>query len=190
MYHEENYEITLHVSPLYEVPKILAFLGSILLMIYLSTFMPSTLYPIRTFGITLNLPLFVIITVATFLWIVHSLYDSKFVLSYNNVQSIRGLLSLEKTSTQISYANIAGVDIEKTVWQRLCGIGVLKIGSAGTDNLEVQMHGISSPRHYKDIIEERVRSARRPAHLDHKKKTRTTEAAATAVAKDLASSPT
>ncbi|MCB0319227.1 MAG: PH domain-containing protein, partial [Bdellovibrionales bacterium] len=55
------------------------------------------------------------------------------------------------------YEHIRGVELDRTLYQRMFNLGDIKIGSSMKNEIEVLIRGIYKPDYYKRIIEYRLR---------------------------------
>ena len=158
----ESDNIVIYRSPLNEIPR-----GIVLLALYVATIYVSWTYPEsiqyvslgELFGreLSMGLPLFGIVPLVFMGAISHSLLNFRYVLTPDYVMEIEGLLDLREKSVRLHYIHIRGMEIDRSVLQKLLNIGDLRLGSAvAHGDSEIVMKGIYNPRHYKDIINQRI----------------------------------
>ena len=67
----------------------------------------------------------------------------------------KGILSKQKKEVFIS--DVRTIDVEKSLLQRMLGIGDLKIATAGTGGYEDVAYGMPNPEEIKDLISSKRR---------------------------------
>ena len=65
----------------------------------------------------------------------------------------RGLLS--KSVTEVWHSDVRNVVLEQTFFQRIFGVGMIGISSAGQSGMEISVAGIPDPDKVKQLIDER-----------------------------------
>lgn len=65
----------------------------------------------------------------------------------------RGILS--KSITEVWHSDVRNVVLEQTFLQRILGVGMLGISSAGQSGMEISVSGIPDPDRVKQLIDER-----------------------------------
>lgn len=154
-------EITLRRSPLAELPRISLLLVLIVAGTLLSVIYPVTIQtvviPLGSYEFAIVLPLIGLPLLLLAAYIIHRLWDTKYVIGADYVRSIKGLLSLSKEDMRIEYSTVRGIEIVRPLWQRILNVGTLKIGSAMRVEVEVLIEGIFNPSRYRDIILSRMK---------------------------------
>jgi|GEM_PF-1278753 len=162
--HQDN--IVINRSPLSEGPKIVLFVVTLVLAVYLSINFPWTAQRIplgEFFGWNLgfDLPLFGIIPFVLLGVIAHNLLNYRYVLTPEYVLEIEGLLAFSSHTARVHYIHIRGIEIDKTFYQRLVGIGKVSLVSMGSltsdSEAEICMKGVANPGKIKDMIEARTK---------------------------------
>ena len=73
-----------------------------------------------------------------------------------------GLLSLNLRQPRLRFEDIRGVEPSQTIVERVLGIGDILVGSAMSDEVEIVMTGVPSPREVQNFltneIEKRIQS--------------------------------
>ena len=65
----------------------------------------------------------------------------------------RGILS--KSITEVWHSDVRNVVLEQTFFQRIFGVGMIGISSAGQSGMEISVSGIPDPDKVKQLIDER-----------------------------------
>lgn len=163
--------IVFYTSFLNEVPAILLFfvlsVAAVPLTIKYHWSIKAIELPIP-FGyvIEASLPLFALPPLVLFAYIVHQLYNNRYVIGSDHALCETGRLSLRKRETRIDYENVRGIEIDESLLQRIFGVGDLKIGSSMQSEIEIYMSGVRNPEYFRGILEKRIRAHfRRLRHI-------------------------
>ncbi len=65
----------------------------------------------------------------------------------------RGILS--KSITEVWHSDVRNVVLEQSFFQRIFGVGMIGISSAGQSGMEISVSGIPDPERVKQLIDER-----------------------------------
>ena len=87
-----------------------------------------------------------IVPVLILLEMTRRLFDTVLVLGRHRIFCIRGRLSLRIRRPTIRYTDIRGVWVRQGIAGRLFDYGKIEISTAGTDQVEISISGIASPR--------------------------------------------
>lgn len=101
----------------------------------------------------LHLPLLVFIPGFFLIKILIHIYDAKYIIDEHGLEAQVGRMSLNFTQPRIRWEDIRGVVPEQTIWERALDIGTLKVGSAMTQEAEIVMKGVASPRSIQILID-------------------------------------
>ena len=52
---------------------------------------------------------------------------------------------LAKVQNEIRIVDMRGVNLEQTVWQRICGVGDVAVGTASSAEMEIRIAGVADP---------------------------------------------
>jgi uncharacterized membrane protein YdbT with pleckstrin-like domain len=63
----------------------------------------------------------------------------------------RGLIA--RNTSEVLHDNIRNVQIDQSVWDRVCGVGVIGLSSAGQDGLEIEVKDMPKPLKVREIID-------------------------------------
>jgi len=63
----------------------------------------------------------------------------------------RGLIS--RNTSEVLHDNIRNVQIDQSAWDRICGVGVIGLSSAGQDGLEIEVKDMPKPLKVREIID-------------------------------------
>ena len=59
---------------------------------------------------------------------------------------------LSKFTNEVQHDDVRNIQMDQTLFQRLCGVGELAISSSGQDTMEIHVKGIHQPQQVIDII--------------------------------------
>lgn len=79
-------------------------------------------------------------------------YGERLVLTEEEAVFIRGVFNTSLTEIRLS--DIRAVEVVQTFWQKLMGIGTVRIASAGSDGWEIDIRGLPNPTKVRRIINE------------------------------------
>ena len=138
-------------------PEIALFILVSLAALYYTAKHPEFIQYVDIGVVILPIPLFLLLPVVLASYIIHGLYNYKYVISNDYVLDYEGVLSFKMTETRVEYEHIRGIEVDRTIYQRILGLGDIRIGTAVRNDVEVLLKGIYNPHYYKDIIESRLR---------------------------------
>jgi len=136
---------------------LIGFLITCILCVWISIKVPSTvikgpLFPLFGSTLFLHLPLLVLIPGLVLGKILIYMYDSKYIIDERGVEAQIGLVSLSLRQPRLRYEDIRGVEPVQTLFERILGIGGVLVGSAMTQDVEIVMEGVDSPRAIQLLI--------------------------------------
>ncbi len=101
--------------------------------------------------ITLGILLLPILVGAYFLGraLIH-IYATDYIVTDKRIVVKSGMLSTKRTEIRI--ADVRGVDVTRSLWQRMIGVGTVSIGTAATAGAEIYMIDVSDPQMIVDTI--------------------------------------
>lgn len=73
-----------------------------------------------------------------------------FTITSQRVIYKQGIIS--KNTNDISISNIRNIQTKQSAFQRIMGVGSIKIASAGTGEAEIKVNGLKNPLELKDAI--------------------------------------
>lgn len=79
-----------------------------------------------------------------------NIYSTEYSITTKTIAVKMGLFSVRKTEIRI--ADIRGVEINRTFWQRIIGTGTIAIGTAATATAEIYITDVAEPQKVVDII--------------------------------------
>ena len=85
--------------------------------------------------------------------ILHKKFNRKYVLSKRGIAFKMGLLSLTKSEQAVAYSKMRGVEIRRTIMQRIFNVGDVCVNTILGDRPEVVMKGIYNPNEMGAVIE-------------------------------------
>lgn len=80
------------------------------------------------------------------------IYNSKFIIDERGVEAQVGLVSFNLRQPRLRYEDIRGIEPRQNLWERIFGIGTVLIGSAMTNDVEIEMKGVANPRGIQLLI--------------------------------------
>lgn len=85
--------------------------------------------------------------------IIYAILDQQskvFTHTNKRVMSKAGIMS--RTTHEVTLTDVRNINMQQSFSERLCGLGSLQIGSAGTAGIEVKFSGITHPARVRDRI--------------------------------------
>ncbi len=79
-------------------------------------------------------------------------YGNRLVLTAEEATYIKGVFNT--SMTEIRIADIRAVEVHQQFWEKMVGIGTIRIASAGSDGWEIDIQGMPSPGKIRHIINE------------------------------------
>lgn len=158
-------KITLYRSLYGESISIFLFIvTSILCIVYsdTSTYLRQDIFQfvINETAYTLSLPLIGILPFLILAYTAHRIFDCKYIIADSYIRELSGLASFKKKDKRLEFYNIRGIDIDRSLLNRILNVGDLKIGGSMHDEVEVVFSGIRNPSKYRDIVVERMKDYR------------------------------
>ncbi|MCB0339439.1 MAG: PH domain-containing protein [Bdellovibrionales bacterium] len=150
--------IVFHRSILNEVPLFVCFVVSAIWALYLTIRIPASVIFIDLSNshfpeLILPFPTFFTIPLVVLGFLVHRLFDDRFIITEDHIVSVNGLLSLRVLTNRIHFAHVRGIEVERNLYQRVVGTGNIRVGSAAHSDLEIEMIGVGKPDYYRNVIE-------------------------------------
>lgn len=128
------------------------------LCILLSKAVPALVIPGKLFtinGVTLFLyfPLLSLIPLYLLGKILIRVYDAKYIIDEGGVEAQIGLVSFNLRQPRLRWEDIRGSEPQQTLGERVLNIGTVMVGSAMTQDVEIVMTGVASPRAIQLLIQ-------------------------------------
>ncbi len=79
-------------------------------------------------------------------------YGKRLLLTSDEAIFIKGVFNTSMTEIRLS--DIRAVEVDQTFWDKLMGIGAIRIASAGSDGWEIEIKGLPNPAKVRRIINE------------------------------------
>lgn len=151
-------KVVLHKVWRSEVERLIIFACLCIAAVVLSHFLPGTLIrgEIITIGSTkiwFTLPLFALMPLTALGDLLARIYDVRYTLSAEGIESREGIVSLSQRVTRIRFEDIRLIEVDQTLLQRFLGVGNVIIGTAATDTVEVRMRGIEAPAEIQRMVQ-------------------------------------
>lgn len=126
--------------------------------VWLSNTFPSftiigPLFDIGDSTVVLKLPLFWFIPAFIISQGILKIYDVRYTIDKDGIESKIGILSLSQTITRIRYEDIRSIDSRQGITERLLGTGTLEMGTAASAGLEMSFSGIARPLEVQRLIQ-------------------------------------
>jgi len=77
-------------------------------------------------------------------------YGNRLVLTQEEATYIKGVFNT--SMTEIRIADIRAVEVDQRFWEKMVGIGTIRIASAGSDGWEIDIGGMPNPTKVRSII--------------------------------------
>lgn len=159
---ERSEELSFRPHILQELPLLFLTLGSIAAGIYGSILYPAsvqklTITEFDSFSLIVPIPFFALLPVVLSLLLLHRLFDAMLVVGLDHICLIEGILSFRTIDTRIDYENVRGIEIDRSLYQRIFKLGAIRIGSSMHSGVEIEMKGIKNPARLRLLIEDRIR---------------------------------
>ncbi len=155
---DEDEKVLLRLNPKMFRQAPLTFLLYLLLpmlafgLIPLQQFRPA-LFPDVSFlwSLYIFLPLTVLLLVPLFIWWLRT--KARTLVVTNKKSRLRtGILS--KDVSEVYHSHVRNVKINQNFFQRLLGVGDVRISSAGQSGIEIQINGIYRPDRVNEVIDD------------------------------------
>jgi hypothetical protein len=111
------------------------------------------LFSTQNTQVVLHLPILVLVPGFFLVKTLVGIYDAKYIIDEAGIEAQIGKMSLNFSQPRIRWEDIRGVKPEQTIWERLLDIGTVSVGSAMTQETEIVMKGVPSPRSIQLLIE-------------------------------------
>lgn len=135
---------------------------------------------IFSFGSTtvyLDVPILVLIPGFVLSRVFIAVYNAKYIIDDGGVEAQIGLVSLNLRQPRLRWEDIRGSEPQQTIWERILGIGTVLVGSAMTQDVEIVMNGVPSPKTIQLLIqnerERRMQELRNIGGIDRFKSVQT-----------------
>ncbi|MCB0337041.1 MAG: PH domain-containing protein [Bdellovibrionales bacterium] len=151
-------DIIIYRHPLSEIGYIASFLFLSVLAFYASAQYPWSVQYV-SFGqwLMIPIPFFALVPLVIGAFVVHRLYDCRYVISHDHVRAVSGLLSLSEKDVRVDYENVRGIQVDMSLIQKAFQLGDVYIGSSMHADVEIIMRGVLYPRRIREEIEERIK---------------------------------
>jgi uncharacterized membrane protein YdbT with pleckstrin-like domain len=90
-----------------------------------------------------------------------SMLNTYHEITTRSIYTVEGIFSFKQRIIELHFEDISGVEIRKTIFDRLCGMGDIDIGTAMTGKAEATLQGIKNPDYYVAIIEKALDAYRK-----------------------------
>ncbi|MEM9065934.1 MAG: PH domain-containing protein [Planctomycetota bacterium] len=74
-------------------------------------------------------------------------------LEITNKRTVRQVGLFSRDSSEVLHDNIRNVTIQQSLWERIWGVGRVGIASSGSDEIEIDMERVPTPRKVQKIID-------------------------------------
>jgi hypothetical protein len=126
---------------------------------YLSYLLPWTIIDgqilnIGQYEIRLKLPLLWFAPFLTLFTAIFRIYNCKYIIDQLGLEARVGILTIRQRITRIRFEDIRSNEIHQNFWGRLFDTGALKIGTAGTDDIEIIFDGVGAPKEIHEMVDQ------------------------------------
>lgn len=119
--------------------------------------------------LVLHLPLFWLLPAMALGFAIQRIYNVRYTMDSNGIQTKVGIISLKQTITRIRFEDVRSVETHQSLLERLLDIGGIGVGTAAEAGIEVEMLGIAAPYAVQQLVqterEKRLKLARRADFL-------------------------
>lgn len=123
----------------------------------LSVYVPISIQHVSVLSLRIPIPLFGLMPLVGIAYIFNRLWNCRYEIHDGYVMAEEGRMSFTLSDIRIDYENVRGIEIDRSIYQRVMRLGDLKVGSSMSADVELVMHGILHPEQYREIIEDRIR---------------------------------
>jgi uncharacterized membrane protein YdbT with pleckstrin-like domain len=120
---------------------------------YPQTIIKGELIMIGATQVILSLPLLWLIPAWSLLSTIVRIYNVRYLIDSQGIESRTGILSLHQVITRIRYEDIRSIEIEQSVLARILDVGTVEMGTAATGAVEVALDGVAAPKQVQDLIQ-------------------------------------
>lgn len=78
------------------------------------------------------------------------IYTTDYIVTNKRIVVKSGILTTRRTEVRI--ADVRGVDVTRSLWQRMIGAGTVSIGTAATAGVEIYMVDVPDPQKIVDAV--------------------------------------
>ena len=147
-----------------ELGRVLFFVVTAILSTVASGYLPRSVISGRIFSISgtaysLHLPLFWLLPATILALTVLRIYNSRYIIDEDGVESREGILSFRQSITRFRHLDIRSIEVDQTLLERLLDVGTVEIGTAATGDIEVTFDGIGAPKMIQQLLQG-IREAR------------------------------
>ncbi len=142
-------------SPLAFLPEIICFISLFLGAITFSAIYPQTIQSVSFGPVKFSLSLGAIFPLVFGAYLLHQLYNSRYIVGADSVRATHGILSFIRHDNEISVADIRGVEIDRSIWGRIFNVGTIEIGTAAHQAKEITIAHVYDPSLIRNVILER-----------------------------------
>lgn len=109
-------------------------------------------------SIVLIIPPLIIPPVLIVIKVLFSIYNYRFIIDRNGLESQEGLLWLNLRQPRLRFEDIKGIEVTQSLLERFLAVGDIRIGSAavGREEGEVCFRGIANPRRVQRRIQRAI----------------------------------
>lgn len=99
-----------------------------------------------------HLPLFWLIPFFTLGVGCFRVYNVRYVLDANGIETRTGILSSLQRTVRVRFEDVRSAETEATIFERFLGIGSVFIGTAAQAGVEIYMAGIAAPEEVQNLV--------------------------------------
>ena len=149
-----------------ELGRFLVFLVLSVAAVFGSRYFPRTVIhgPLFSVGdrmVMLSIPLLWFVPFGVLLSAIGRIYNVRYSIDQRGIESRTGIVSLNQSIVRIRFEDIRSIETEQSIMQRVLNIGLVEMGTAASQGLEMVFEGVGSPVEVQKMIQherdERVR---------------------------------
>jgi hypothetical protein len=114
--------------------------------------LPGKLFSTESTEYVLYLPLLIFVPAFFLVKVLINIYNSVYCFDNSGIEAHIGLVSFNLRQPRLRWEDIRGVEPSQNIWERMLSIGTVKVGSAMSQETEIIMTGVSSPREIQELI--------------------------------------
>lgn len=115
--------------------------------------LPWSVWPLHIGFFTLFVPLLAIPAIVVGMYLVHELFDARYIIGPQSIQCIEGIISLNKRDDILEYRHVSSIEVDYGIYGRIFDTGRVSISAIGDENNLVMSHVAQPAEIRKTILE-------------------------------------
>ena len=116
---DDNQEIVLYRNFLDVGPAVVMLIVLMVAAVVFTIKVPQSVQYVEIFGLSLPVPFFALLPLATYAYILHRMYNNRYTISTDFVESRIGIISFKSADTRINFDDVRGIEVDRTIYQRI-----------------------------------------------------------------------